>query len=72
VPSPTRRRLNYPEKLLIWLALTVSAGWEFMLLVGVVHHEWIPACPTIGFWWSVLIAFLARTSLTRIDMKEMS
>lgn len=40
--------------------LTALAGWLFMLAVGVVHHEWIPQCPTIGFTWSVVLVALLR------------
>lgn len=42
-----------------WL-MTVQSGWLFMLAVGIVHHEWIPACPTIGFWWSLVLVVLLR------------
>lgn len=35
-------------------------GWLFMLAVGVVHHEWWPAVPTIGYWWAVLFTALMR------------
>lgn len=38
-------------------------GWAFMMAVGVVHHEWISACPTIGFFWACLIAFFIRLAL---------
>lgn len=36
-------------------------GFAFMLAVGVVHHEWWPAVPTIGFWWAVLFVALIRS-----------
>lgn len=42
-----------------WL-MTVQGGWLLMLAVGIVHHEWIPACPTIGFWWSLLLVILLK------------
>lgn len=38
-------------------------GLMFMLAVGVIHHEWIPALPTLGFWWSVLVSALLRSAL---------
>jgi hypothetical protein len=44
----------------IWAVLTVGAGWAFMFAVGVVHHEWITSCPTIGFWWAILLRSLLR------------
>lgn len=30
-------------------------GWLFMVAVGVIHAEWWPAVPTIGYWWSTLL-----------------
>jgi hypothetical protein len=42
----------------------LSSGWAFMLAVGVVHAEWLPQVPTLGYWWSVLIAWLLRWALT--------
>lgn len=41
-------------------------GWLFMLAVGVAHHEWIPSLPTIGYWWSVLLAWLLRGALAQL------
>jgi hypothetical protein len=49
------------------ILMTITAGWFLMLAVGVVHHEWIPACPTIGFWWAVLLASLIRGALYQHD-----
>jgi len=57
----------------ILLGLVVSAagslafGWVFMLLVGVVHAEWLPALPTIGYWLAVLITFLIRSVLMPVS-----
>lgn len=31
-----------------------------MLLVGVIHHDWLPMVPTTGYWVSVLIVFLLQ------------
>lgn len=38
-------------------------GWLLMLAVGVVHHEWIPACPTIGIWWACILSACLRGAL---------
>lgn len=43
--------------------LALSSGFMFMLAVGVVHHEWLPALPTLGYWWAVLISYLIRSGL---------
>jgi len=42
---------------------SLAAGWALMLAIGVIHHEWIPQCPTIGYWWAVLLALLIRMAL---------
>jgi len=58
---------------IIVLAVGVSAvgafafGWLFMLLVGVVHAEWLPGLPTIGYWWAVLIIFMLRLCFLSIS-----
>lgn len=33
-------------------------GWVLMLGVGIVHAEWLPQLPTIGYWVAVLIAWV--------------
>lgn len=43
----------------------LSCGWGFMLAVGVIHAEWLPQVPTLGFWWAVLIAWLLRWALSQ-------
>jgi hypothetical protein len=35
-------------------------GWLFMLAVGVAHDHWLTSMPSIGYWWAVLIVWLAR------------
>lgn len=45
------------------IGLAVFGGWGFMLGVGVVHHEWIPACPTIALWPAVAISLCLRWAL---------
>lgn len=41
-------------------------GLWLMLAVGIVHHEWIAGCPTIGYWWAVLLAGLLRMALATV------
>ena len=55
---------------LVWATFTLIGGWAFMLLVGVVHHEWLPQCPTVGFGWSIVIAFLLRVTLLTFTNKK--
>jgi hypothetical protein len=39
---------------LMWLL----SSWIFMVLVGVVHGEWLPNVPTLGYSSSLLISAL--------------
>lgn len=39
-------------------AAWLMTAWMLMLMVGVVHAEWIPQLPTIGFGLALLLAFL--------------
>lgn len=52
--------------------LTMFGGMTFMFAVGVVHHEWWPAVPTIGYWWSVLLVYLIRSSFGAVKPREMA
>jgi hypothetical protein len=38
--------------------LSLLKGWLFMLAVGVIRAHWIPQCPTVGYWWAVLVMLL--------------
>lgn len=31
-------------------------GWLLMLTVGVIHGEWLPMMPTIGYWSAVKVS----------------
>lgn len=57
----TKRR-KYARRVVVGLLTrTITAfsnGWLFMLAVGIIHAEWIPALPTIGYWWAVLVVYL--------------
>lgn len=46
-----------------WLSNLIAGLW-LMLAVGIIHHEWIRSCPTIGYWWSVLLVGLLRPALS--------
>lgn len=51
-------------------AITIAAltnlwrGWELMIVVGIIHAEWIPQLPTLGYWWAVIIATLLAGALS--------
>lgn len=38
----------------------LAMGWLLMLGVGVAHHEWIAAAPTIGFGPAMLLGVIIR------------
>jgi hypothetical protein len=43
-----------------WFAgaiIGLIGAWGLMLLVGVVHHQWLPGLPTIG-WWDALLVYV--------------
>lgn len=61
-----------------WIRLGLELGAAFirglwlMLAIGIVHHEWIPACPTIGYSWSVVLAGLLTAALFPISNRNKS
>lgn len=44
--------------LVIIAAGTLIGGWLFMLTAGVIHGEWLPMMPTIGYWSAVKVSFM--------------
>lgn len=50
--------------------LSLTHGFYLMLAVGIVHHEWISSCPTIGYWWAVALTALVRAALNYIPIKS--
>lgn len=64
-----RKKLGKAVKATIsWLftaaGLWALRAWMFMLAVGVIHAEWLPGVPTLGYWWAGLIIWLLRAGLT--------
>lgn len=57
------RHKSWSERLSFMVCSTILGGWLLMLAVGVIHHEWIHSCPTIGFGWSVLLSSLIKAAL---------
>jgi hypothetical protein len=43
---------------LVGVQLSLIGAWGLMIVVGVIHHEWLPTLPTLGWWDSVLISVL--------------
>lgn len=72
--TQTREDLAAPA---VWLRFTVRLvllapldGLSLMLLVGIVHHEWWPQVPTIGYWWAILVGILWRGFNTPMKSPE--
>lgn len=38
-------------------------GWLFMLTIGVIHGEWLPMMPTIGYWSAVKVSLMLSLML---------
>jgi hypothetical protein len=53
--------MRYLIYLILIPAAVFTEAWLFMLLVGVVHAEWLPMVPTIGFWSAVLVSLMATS-----------
>ncbi len=49
---------------------TLLRGWLLMLAVGVIHHDWIPACPTVGYGTAVLLAVLISGGLVLVPTRK--
>lgn len=56
--------------LLVLVLTSMVFGLFLMLAVGVVHHEWVPSCPTIGYWWACLLAGLIRATLYQLPERD--
>jgi predicted lipid-binding transport protein (Tim44 family) len=52
------------------LLIAAMGGLWLMLAVGVIHHEWIAQCPTIGYGWATLLASLVRAALSASSVKS--
>lgn len=37
-------------------------AWLWMLLIGVIHHEWLPMMPTVGYTGALAIVATASAS----------
>lgn len=72
-------RRSWPEivgaaiaELVVNTLLSLLFGFWLMLAVGVVHHEWIRQCPTIGYFWSVVLVSLIRGALYQLPERGAS
>jgi formate/nitrite transporter FocA (FNT family) len=51
---------RFAQALITSALVTLSHGWLFMLAVGIAHGEWVPALPTIGYGWALVLVALLR------------
>lgn len=61
-----RRRADFALRLIANVLAVLFGGWLMMFAVGVVHHEWIGQCPTIGWMPAVALAAFLRGALAPI------
>lgn len=47
----------------VFVATIPLVAWLFMLAVGVIHHEWLPMMPTIGYKSSLIVSGVAMPLL---------
>lgn len=36
-----------------------TSAWLWMLLIGVIHHEWLPMMPTVGYTGALRISLMS-------------
>lgn len=55
-----KRELGEPTMVIIG---SVLGGWLMMLMVGIIHAQWIPQLPTVDYGTAFLVASLLRGAL---------
>ena len=48
------------------LCIYLIRGFFLMIGVGVVHHEWLPQLPTVGYWTAFLVVALLAGVLSAV------
>lgn len=56
--------------ILLLLAVIVggwmASAWALMMFVGILHHEWWPAIPTMGYDAALLASFFLNLTLALV------
>ncbi len=52
------------------LLAVLLRGWLLMLAVGVIHHEWIPTCPTVSYGVATALAVLISGALVPVPTRS--
>ena len=73
--KPAGNRWVRIVKLTFWslvydAGLAIPGGFVLMLTVGLVHHQWWPAMPTIGYLTAAGLVFLTRQVITALTAKS--
>lgn len=66
----SRKRTDALIRLGLELLAVFVRGLWMMLAVGIVHHQWIHACPTIGYGSAVALAALLSSALWPITHRK--
>jgi hypothetical protein len=56
--------VKFVAELALLAAMWLTSAWVLMIGVGIVHADWIPALPTIGFRTAMLLSLLVVGRLT--------
>ncbi len=76
IAADRRNRRNKKVDALTRLGVEILAvfirGLWLMLAIGIVHHEWIPACPTISYGWAVALTSLLSAALFPFTARDKS
>lgn len=66
-----RTKMDRRKKIGLWVEFLCATfvilpvgAWVLMLTVGIIHHEWLPQVPTLGYGNSLLIFFMVDWVLT--------
>ena len=44
----------------------MASAWALMMFVGILHHEWWPAIPTMGYDAALLASFFLNLTLALV------
>ncbi len=60
----------FVERLIVEILVCLFRGWMLMLGIAIIHHNWWPAIPTVGYWWAALLVGLLHGVFSHIPNKK--
>lgn len=61
---------RFVRQLIVGLLISLSQAFCLMIAIGVLHHEWWPAMPPIGYWWALVAVYLLWGVFSRLPMPK--